>query len=188
MRVIAGLGNPGRKYKLSRHNLGFMVVEECARLYKVRFFYPKFRGRVAKIRIGYEEVLLSKPHTYMNNSGESVAMVLDRLNLYPDQLIVIHDDLDLPLGKIKLGFNLGSAGHKGVQSIIEHLGSQEFYRVRCGIGKPASKDEVVDYVLSPFKPDELEKVKKMISTACKATEVLIKEGLEEARNIFHRSD
>lgn len=143
------------------------------------------------MRINEEEILLLKPYTYMNRSGESVARAMESLNLYSDQLIVVHDDLDLELGQIKLTFASKSAGHKGVESIISELGTDEFYRVRLGIGKPedASQERIVDYVLSPFSPQELEKVKnEILPQAIQAIEILLTQGLERAQNFAHRRD
>jgi len=126
----------------------------------------------------------------MNRSGESVARAMERLNLYSDQLIVVHDDLDLELGQIKLTFASKSAGHKGVESVIDQLGT-DVYRVRLGIGKPedASQERIVDYVLSPFSPQELEKVKnEILPQAIQAIEILLTQGLERAQNFAHRRD
>lgn len=187
MRIIVGLGNPGRRYQNTRHNFGFMVIDELARKYRVRFFFPRYKGRVCRVTISEEEILLLKPYTYMNRSGESVARAMEHLNLYSDQLIVVHDDLDLELGQVKINFASKSAGHKGVESIISELGTDEFYRVRLGIGRPEG-DEVVDYVLSPFSPQELEKVKKMLPKVVQAVEILLTEGLERAQNFAHRRD
>ena len=186
MRLVVGLGNPGKRYKLSRHNFGFLVVEHLARIHKVRFFLPRFRGRTARIRINNQWVLLLKPHTYMNLSGVSVALAIQGLRLTPEQLIVISDDMDLELGHIKLGFGLSSAGHKGIESIIEHLGTKDFYRIRLGIGKPEKKEEVVEYVLSKFSAEEMIKVEEVVHKASEAVEVLVKEGLAQAQNLFHK--
>ena len=186
MRIIAGLGNPGKEYRFSRHNFGFMLVDRLARAYKVRYFWPRYQGRAAKIIIGEEEVMLLKPHTFMNLSGVSVAAAMKRLNLYAEQLIVIHDDLDLPLGTIKVGFGLTSAGHNGLESIIEQMKTKDFYRIRLGIGKPENKEEVVDYVLMPFAKQDHDRVQAVIEEACSALEVLLKDGLEKAQNIFNK--
>jgi peptidyl-tRNA hydrolase, PTH1 family len=186
VRLIAGLGNPGKEYRLSRHNFGFMVVDRLAKAYKIRYFWPRYQGRAAKVRIGEEEVMLLKPHTYMNLSGNSVAAAMKRLNLYTEQLVVIHDDLDLELGTIKIGFGLKSAGHKGLESIIEQMKTNDFYRIRLGIGKPENKAQVVDYVLMPFAKQDSDKVQAVIEEACSALEVLIKDGLEKAQNIYNQ--
>lgn len=188
MRLIAGLGNPGKGYRFSRHNLGFMTVDRLSRIHRKRIFLPRSYGRTAEIKIGSEKVVLLKPSAYMNRSGESVLLAMKKFNLKSEDLIVLHDDMDLSLGKLKLGFGLSSAGHKGVESIIEKIGTGKFYRIRLGIGKPAEKEDVVSYVLSSFTDEEMEIVKRMIESACQAVEVLIKEGLEKAMNIFHRKN
>ena len=186
--MIAGLGNPGKKYRFSRHNLGFMAVDRLAQSHQAGMFWPRFEGRAAKVRIGQEEVVLLKPYTYMNLSGESVAQALRKYRLKPEQLIVIHDDLDLEPGQLKLGFGLGSAGHNGIESIIERLGAKDFYRVRLGIGKPQAKEEAVSYVLEAFEEGEREQVEQMIANVAAAAELLVTEGLEKARNLFHRKN
>jgi PTH1 family peptidyl-tRNA hydrolase len=185
VRLIAGLGNPGKEYRKSRHNLGFRAVELLARKHHARYFWPRYLGRVSRISIGEEEVLLLKPHTYMNMSGKSVSQALRKLNLYPDQLIVIHDDLDLKLGQLKVGFSLKSAGHKGLESIIQETGSKDFFRIRLGIGRPQDRDDVVAYVLQAFAREEEAQVEKMLDSACEAVEVLVKYGLEKAQNLFN---
>lgn len=186
MRLVVGLGNPGKKYQLSRHNFGFLVIEHLARIHKVRFFLPRFKGRTARISIDGERIMLLKPWTYMNLSGQSVALAVRALKINPEQLIVIHDDLDLELGQIKLGFSLSSAGHKGLESIIEHLGTKDFYRVRLGIGKPKDKEEVVEYVLDRFSEEEMIKLEEVVKQAGHAVEVLVKQGLGQAQNLFHK--
>ena len=145
-----------------------MLVDRLARAYKVRYFWPRYQGRAAKIIIGEEEVMLLKPHTFMNLSGVSVAAAMKRLNLYAEQLIVIHDDLDLPLGTIKVGFALTSAGHNGLESIIEQMKTKDFYRIRLGIGKPENKEEVVDYVQLPCAKQDHDRVQAVIEEACSA--------------------
>lgn len=161
-------------------------MDQLAKIREVKLFWPRFQGRTAKVKIADEEVILLKPYTYMNLSGVSVAQALKKFRLTPENLIVVHDDLDLSLGQIKIGFALSSAGHKGVESIIEHLGHKNFYRVRLGIGKPKEEEDLVEYVLSDFAPSELAQVERMIEEACKAIEVLLSQGLEKAQNLFHR--
>ena len=186
--MIAGLGNPGKRYRFSRHNLGFLTVDKLAERHQAGRFWPRFAGRAAKVRLGREEVVLLKPYTYMNRSGESVAAALDKYRLQPEQLIVIHDDLDLEPGQLKLGFGLSSAGHNGIESIIERLGSKDFYRVRLGIGKPPAGREGSDYVLEPMSDEERAQLEPMLEKAAAAVETLVAEGLEKARNLFHRKN
>jgi PTH1 family peptidyl-tRNA hydrolase len=162
-----------------------MVIDRMAKSHHVSFLMPRFSGRAARITISQEEVTLLKPHTFMNNSGVSVAAAMEKLNLYSDQLIVVHDDLDLPLGRLRIGFGLSSGGHKGLQSIIDHLGTKDFIRVRLGIGHPEEQD-VVDYVLEHFSKEEWKQADKMIDEACGAVETLVVETLEKAQNIYNK--
>lgn len=162
-----------------------MVIDRMAKARRVRLFMPRFSGRVARVVIGQEEVTLLKPHTFMNNSGTSIAAAMNKLNLYSDQLIVVHDDLDLPLGRLRIGIGLSSGGHKGLQLIIDHLGAKDFIRVRLGIGHPEGGD-VVNYVLEHFSKQEWETADKMINEACKAVETLVLETLERAQNIYNK--
>jgi len=163
-----------------------MVIERLARAHKAGYFWSRYSGKAAKIKFGPEEVLLLKPQTYMNRSGRSVAAGLKKMNIYPDQLIVIHDDLDLALGQIKVGFGMKSAGHKGLESIIQETGTKDFFRVRLGIGKPAGEQDAVEYVLAPFAGEEWKEADRMIDQACEAVEMLVTEGLEKTQNVFNK--
>jgi peptidyl-tRNA hydrolase, PTH1 family len=162
-----------------------MVVDRLAADHRAKYFWPRFSGRAVRITLGPEEVTLLKPHTFMNNSGVSVAAAMKKLNLYSDQLIVVHDDLDLPLGRLRIGIGLSSGGHKGLQSIIDHLGTKDFIRVRLGIGHP-EKQDVVDYVLEHFSGEEKAEADKMIEEACRAVETLVAGTLEKAQNIYNK--
>jgi len=186
VRLIAGLGNPGKKYQASRHNLGFMAIDRLADIYQAMVFLPRFHGRIAQVKIAEEEVFLLKPYTSMNSSGISIAQAMNKLKLPPEKLIVIHDDMDLALGKIKIALGAGSAGHKGIASIFWSLHTKDFYRIRLGIGKPAEEEDLVEYVLSDFREEEQEQVDEMLDQACQAVLVLVRDGLEKARNLFHR--
>lgn len=161
MILIAGLGNPGTKYQATRHNVGFMVIDYLQNLYNLGEFQNKFKADIAQCLINNQKILLVKPTTYMNLSGHAVQSIISYYKLQADQLIVIHDDLDLELGKIKLKFNGGDAGHNGVKSINSMLGHSNYYRIRIGIGKPENL-AVSDYVLQNFHTTELAKVKESI--------------------------
>ena len=137
MKLIVGLGNPGFIYARNRHNIGFMCVSHLARRQGIRFDRRQGHARTGIGNIASSRVVLARPQTYMNASGESVSRLVKRLNINLSGLIVIHDDLDLPLGKIRIRLGGSSAGHKGIDSIIAHLGSQDFYRLRVGIGRPS---------------------------------------------------
>jgi PTH1 family peptidyl-tRNA hydrolase len=193
VKLIVGLGNPGHKYEKSRHNLGFLCVNRLARDYTIRMNKSQGKARTGKGKIGGNEVLLARPQTYMNLSGESVKLLLNKTHTGPEELIVIHDDLDLPVGKIRVRFGGGSGGHKGINSIFQETGSRDFYRVRIGIGRPLrfkdkgeiQEDDVIDYVLSNFSPDEKKIIEKSIPLAGEAAVSLITEGLTATMNKYN---
>lgn len=155
MKLLVGLGNPGSEYALTRHNVGFMAVDEIVRRYCFDSFQNKFKGQIAAGQMGGEKVFILKPQTFMNLSGESVGAVSSFYKILPQDIIVFHDDMDLPLAKIKVKQGGGSGGHNGLKSIDAHVGSQ-YHRVRIGIDKPAVKEQVVGYVLSKFSVQEKE--------------------------------
>ena len=163
--VIVGLGNPGRRYQRSRHNIGFDVVDALARRHGISIQRTEVSAVCGTGRIGQRSVLLAKPHTYMNASGEAVAPLVRRYIQAGEQLLVVHDDIDLPLGRIQCKRQGGDAGHRGIRSIIQCLQSGAFLRLRLGIGRPEHQEEVVDYVLSPFTTEEVEARCTMITQA-----------------------
>lgn len=200
MKLVVGLGNPGEKYKSVRHNLGFMVVEELGkkmddgkwkmgvedRRWKLD---KKFKSEILKIA----DLLLVKPQTYMNNSGMAVKLLSTVYRLPSTDIIIIHDELDLPLGKIKVRVGGAAAGHHGVESIINTLGTDQFIRVRLGIGNLRTqsgehKGQTIGaekFVLEPFMPKEKTAVKHMIKQAIKALDLLLEKGLEKAQNQYN---
>lgn len=161
-RLVVGLGNPGAEYEATRHNVGFQVVQALAASCGVSKGVRRFGGLWGEGELMGQAVGLLRPQTYMNRSGGAVAEAVKALGLSPESLLVAHDEIDLPLGRVKVAFESGSAGHKGVESIVETLGTNRFYRLRLGIGRPASKDEVERYVLSPFGADEEAAVTGMV--------------------------
>jgi len=192
MKLIVGLGNPGFLYALNRHNIGFMCVRHLARTHKITFDRKQGHARTGIGRIGRYKVVLARPQTYMNASGESVNALLKRLNIRPADLIVIHDDLDLPVGKIRLRLGGSSGGHKGIDSIIARTGTQYFYRVRVGIGRPeeennaALKEEAItSYVLSDFTPEEKKIIDETIPKVGEAIAYLLSAGLSAAMNKYN---
>lgn len=192
MKLIVGLGNPGRRYEKTRHNLGFICVNCLARDYNIKMNKNQGNARTGKGNIAGNEVLLARPQTYMNLSGESVRLLLNKTHTGTDELIVIHDDLDLPVGKIRVRFGGGSGGHKGINSIFQATGSRDFYRVRIGIGRPSrfdnidiQEDDVLDYVLSNFTPDEKQIIEKTIPLASEAVVSLITDGLTVTMNKYN---
>jgi len=170
VRLIVGLGNPGKEYERTRHNVGWMVLDKLCEELGCSFSREKFEGLFAEYRTSDgNKVLLLKPLTFMNRSGESVGKFVRFYKLQPKEVLVVYDDLDLPLGKLRLRLKGSSGGHKGVLSVEHALGTKDFPRLRVGIGRPERKEEVVDYVLSPFKKEEVDIIEKAI---CKATDCL----------------
>lgn len=169
MKMIVGLGNIGRQYAQTRHNVGFMIVDELASKLNVTFQTSKFEAQVATAFQNDEKILLVKPATYMNDSGRAVGPLMSYYNVDPADLLVIHDDLDLPLGKVRLKQKGSAGGHNGIKSIISHVGDQHFKRVKVGIDHP-QKMSVVDYVLGKFTPAEVAKFDDAKITALAAVE------------------
>jgi PTH1 family peptidyl-tRNA hydrolase len=192
MKLIVGLGNPGPAYSDNRHNVGFMSVAHFARAHSLRFDRRRGNARVAEGEVGGTSIVLARPQTFMNASGEVVSALLRKLKVIPDDLIVIHDDLDLPLGRIRVRGGGSSGGHKGVQSIIANIGTADFVRVRVGIGRPGAGDggdrreeEVIDYVLSGFSPEERLVLRGTVGRVSEVLDYLIGRGLVEAMNKFN---
>ena len=216
MIIIFGLGNPGRKFYKTRHNVGFQVVDK----FKIENEFSNWRGRkkdfkalISEGKINNKKIILAKPQTFMNSSGQSVKLLIENCKLTPKSprsarttgqeiknLFVVHDDLDIPLGKIRIVKNRGSAGHKGIQSIIDELGTQDFIRFRIGIdhgtwnmeprtrtssvrGKHGTKRE--DFVLEKFTKEEQKIIKEIKKRACEALELTIKEGVEKAMSEYN---
>lgn len=189
MVLIVGLGNPGKEYAKHRHNIGFMVLDSFARQHHLPFDLKQSKARVAKGEVQGKGVILAKPQTYMNASGVSVQGLVHRYNLFPADALVVCDDLDLPLGKTRLRPRGSSGGHKGLQSIIETLNSQEFLRLRIGIGRPPpsiAENAAIDFVLTEFTAEEVEIIKGVISRACDALLFFLEESIQAAMNKFNR--
>ena len=163
MKIIAGLGNPGAEYAHTKHNVGFMLVDALAEELGIDAWREKFNALVAEGRIGAEKVLLVKPLTYMNESGRALAPLLDWYKLAPEELIVVHDDMDIAVGTIRLRRKGSAGGHNGIKSLLAHIGSQEFSRVRIGIGRPLPGWTVVRHVLAPFSAEDGSKVHEAIA-------------------------
>ena len=193
MKLIVGLGNPGFLYARNRHNIGFMCVSHLAKMQKIPFDRKQGAARTGIGNIAGYKVVVARPQTYMNASGESVNTLMKKLNVAPSDLIVIHDDLDLPVGKIRLRLGGSSGGHKGIDSIISRIGTRDFYRIRVGIGRPdggessdAAKEEaVIAYVLSDFTAEEKKVIDKTIPQVSEAIACLLAEGLEAAMNKYN---
>ena len=189
MKLAVGLGNPGRNYRWTRHNVGFLLIERLAEQHGVDLTRRGLRSTYGRGKIGREEVILAKPQTYMNLSGEAVLRLLQFFKIPPENLIVIHDDLDLPWGKIRIRLRGGHGGHKGVQSIIEVLGNGNFVRLKVGIGRPDKVGpDPADYVLEPLAGKEREEFEEMIRKKVEAVEVLLWEGPQEAMARLHKDN
>jgi peptidyl-tRNA hydrolase, PTH1 family len=182
--LVAGLGNPGREYARTRHNLGWLVVDELARRVGASF-RGKFSGRIAETRLGEQKIALLKPETFMNESGRSIGAAVRFFKLSPETLIVVHDDVDLEPGRLQARAGGGLAGHNGLRSIAAALGDRDFVRLRIGVGRPGRGDRrsVSDYVLSAF--DDGTDVDELVSRAAKAVEAIVAEGLAAAQARFN---
>lgn len=182
--LVAGLGNPGPEHARDRHNVGWMVVDELARRHGGSF-RGKFRGRSCDVRMDGTRLVLLKPETYMNESGASIQSAASFYKLPTEQVLVVHDDVDLETGRLQARLGGGLAGHNGLRSIAQRLGSQDFLRVRVGVGRPGRGDPrpVADYVLSAFAPED--DVETIVSHACDAVEALARDGLEKAQRRFN---
>ncbi len=193
MKLIVGLGNPGRGYAHNRHNVGFICVNHFARTEGIRFDKKRGKARIGMGEAAGSEAVLAKPQTYMNLSGQSVGLLIKKFDIALDDLIVIHDDRDLPLSKIRISRGSGSGGHKGINSIISSLGSQAFARIRVGIGRPVaspvptpiSEDDIIAYVLSDFTAEEKQVITQVIPRVSEAVHCLISEGLTAAMNKYN---
>jgi len=174
MKCIVGLGNPGRKYKQTRHNIGFMVIDELLERHNWKANKTKFNGDYAMELLHDNKVILLMPQTYMNLSGESIRPLMEYYGVEREDLLVIYDDLDLPTGKIRLREKGGHGGHNGVRSTIDQLGTKEFKRIRVGIGRPTSPVPVVDYVLGKFPKEQKEDVALSIKNSADACESWLK--------------
>jgi PTH1 family peptidyl-tRNA hydrolase len=178
--LLAGLGNPGREHKADRHNVGFMLLDRLAHDAGVRFERVRFQALVTTGRLASRRVILAKPQTYMNASGRAVGQLARFFKIEPASLLVAYDDLDLPLGTIRLRSGGGSGGHRGVASIVEELGSQDFPRLRLGIGRPPGRMDPADYVLQSFRPDEEPVRDLMLAHASDAVQTFLRDGIELA--------
>lgn len=178
--LVAGLGNPGREHEHDRHNVGWMVVDELARRCDASF-KSKFNGRVAETRVAGARVALLEPETYMNESGRSISAAARFFKVAPESVLVVHDDVDLDVGRLQARLGGGLAGHNGLRSIAQALGSREFLRLRVGVGRPGRGDprDVADYVLSAFEAHDDHA--GLVSRAADAVELLLAEGLEETQ-------
>jgi peptidyl-tRNA hydrolase, PTH1 family len=185
--LVAGLGNPGPAYAGNRHNVGFMVADVLAARAGTRFKSGKFRAMAAEGRLAGFSVIIIKPLTFMNESGVAVGGASGYYRLAADRIVVIHDELDLPFGTIRLKLGGGNNGHNGLRSVTAHLGTGDYYRVRIGIGRPPGRMDPAAYVLRDFSAAEREELPLVLQRAADAAEALLASGLAAAQNAFHGS-
>jgi PTH1 family peptidyl-tRNA hydrolase len=183
VKAVVGLGNPGRNYAHTRHNVGFDTLDLLAKRHGAHILRRDSRALIGEVTLGGERVLLIKPQTYMNESGTSVGQIVRKRELKPEDVIVVCDDIDLPLGKLRIRRQGSSGGHKGMQSIINHLHSNEFPRIRIGVGRSG---EAINHVLSRFGKKEKEIIEIALQRAADAVEMIFTAGMDPAMNEFNR--
>jgi PTH1 family peptidyl-tRNA hydrolase len=197
MKVIVGLGNPGPQYAETRHNIGFLLVDLLAEEYKLQF-RAKFQGLWTEGNVEGERIFLLKPQTFMNLSGRSVRELTNFYKIPGEDLLIVHDDMDLSLGKIRLRDQGSAGGHNGIKSILAELGTEKFWRLKLGVGHPRNskfdirdsnhepRTTIIDHVLSPFAEDETTQLDEVLERAEKATNLWIKGEIDRAMNLYHR--
>ena len=186
MRLIIGLGNPGPEYQCTAHNLGFLAVDELANRSSIRVERPEAQALVGLGKLAGNDVILAKPQTYMNLSGNSVGRLMDKYEVDPGELLVLFDEVDLPWGMIRIGERGSPGTHNGAKSVTSALGTPEFARLRLGCGPDHPVGDLAAYVLRPMKKNELEVAAEMVATAADAVELLLAQGIAAAMNKFNR--
>jgi peptidyl-tRNA hydrolase, PTH1 family len=186
VKIVMGLGNPGRRYERTRHNLGFLVVDRIAKAEGIIVAVEDCQSLTGKWGSQGETVLMAKPQTFMNNSGEAAGCLLRRFRLSSADLVVIYDDLDLAFGRLRIRQRGSAAGHRGLRSILEHVADEGIVRVRVGIGRPAPGVDPTDHVLKPFAPEELNELDGIVSKACDAVRAILSKGPEWAMENFNK--
>ena len=185
LRIIVGLGNPGPEHQVTRHNVGFWFVDLLARRHGAEFRdYRKYSGETARVTIEGQELILLKPTTYMNRSGLSIRQISDFYKVVPDDILVAHDELDLPVGSVRLKRGGGHGGHNGLRDSIAHIG-ENFWRLRLGIGHPGNKAEVIDYVLTRAPRVEEDLILEAVATAADSVPLILEQGAERAMTKLH---
>ena len=185
MKIIAGLGNPGAEYAQTKHNVGFMLLDALAERLNAPAWKEDFFSAITEVRIGGEKVFLVKPLTYMNNSGEALGPMLSYYKVDVDDLVVVHDDMDIPAGTVRIRKKGGSGGHNGIKSILTHVGSEGFARVRIGIGRPPAGWTVINHVLAPFSSEDAPKIRAAIDYLLPAAECIVTDGVDLAMNKYN---
>lgn len=184
MKIIVGLGNPGQEYSDTRHNVGFMAIDALAAHLGVTNWKNKFEAELADVRIADEQVILIKPQTFMNLSGNAVGQVMRWYKVDAGSVIAVYDDMDIPVGTAKLKQNGSSGGHRGVESLLVNLGEEQFARVKIGIGRPPVGRTVVDHVLAKFTKEERGSMDEMIKKLIPAIECIVRQGIDHAMNHY----
>ena len=182
MKIIVGLGNPGVHYQWTRHNVGFRVVDQLSEVQRIPICFRRFKANYGIGRIHSQDVVLVKPLTFMNLSGEAVRKIANTFSVEKEDLIVVHDDLDLALGRLRVKRKGGDGGHQGVRSIIEAMGGNTFLRLKVGIGRPPRGVDPADYVLSSFEEEDELEIRSTLSKAAETVEVILSEGVDAAVN------
>lgn len=185
MKLVVGLGNPGKKYERTRHNVGFLVVDHIASQNEIKIRTKRCNALVGEWSTRGEKIVLAKPQVYMNRSGESVKALMRELHASAEDIVVVYDDLDLPFGRIRIRPKGSAGGHRGVASIIDSLAGAPFYRVRIGIGRPPAGMESADYVLEPFSTQEIAELDEVVSRASQAVTCLLHDGSQKAMAQFN---
>ena len=185
VKLIIGLGNPGKPYEHTRHNIGFDVIDELAKKWNAPLNQMKFNGMYASVHRPEGKVILLKPLTYMNLSGESVRPLMDYFDIDVEDIIVIYDDLDLDTGKLRLREKGSAGGHNGIKSLIQHLGTQQFNRIRVGVSRPPAGMKVADYVLSKFSKEDQPVVQQAIDKSCDAVEMALTKPFLDVMNRYN---
>lgn len=183
--LIVGLGNPGREYRETRHNIGFMVLDRLGEVIDCKLIKVQSKAIIGIGKIDGQKVILAKPQTFMNLSGQAVIALMHFYKVEPSRLIVAHDDVDLPFGQIRIRPGGGSAGQKGIGSIIEKLGSQDFARLRMGVGRPPGQSEAADYVLKSFNKSDMEFLPEFVNRGAEGLKAFIIDGIDNAMNKFN---
>lgn len=185
MKLIVGLGNPGKEYEMTRHNIGWMALDRLAKEWNIDVTKNKYRALYGEGTVKGEKVVLLKPMTYMNLSGESLSQAMQWYKPEIQDIVVLYDDMDIPLGKLRLRTKGSPGGHNGIKSLIQHLGTQEFNRVRMGVGRPHPGSDVIKHVLTNFRKEEVEEVENAVSKIRDVIECIIDQGFVIAMNRFN---
>lgn len=186
MKIIVGLGNPGKKYEKTLHNAGFLVIDELAKKYNLELNKEMFNGVYAKTRIQGEDVIFVKPQTFMNLSGECVGQLCRYFKVEVEDVFVVYDDMEIRFGQLRIRKNGSSGGHNGIKSLIQHLGSQEFPRLKIGVGRPSENRSVVSHVLAQFSPIQEQHLPELLTAAVGAVEMFIADELRAAMNEYNK--